>query len=102
MRVEICPLIGQMASPQGPVGVAWPQIERLILDDREIAKIKTWPGAPIAIYPHVTVSEAEKRAISEAIAAKRGGVPPAEIICQSRLYELLAAQEDELEDDDDE
>ena len=101
--VEIKPLIGSFVGKTGPVRVQWEQIERLIVDNREVAKIKTAPGAAIVIYPHITLSEAEKAAIVRKVTEERGQ-PPANIFCTQQLYKVLVEGEDEEETevDDDE
>lgn len=100
MQVSILPMIGQMGTARGPVSVEWPGIERLILDNREIAKIKTTPGAAITLFPHVTVTEAEKAAIRDAVAAARGGVPPAAIHIPHQLYKIVTEGVDDDEDEE--
>ena len=101
--VAISPLIGSFVGPKGPVRVQWEQIECLLLDGREVAKIKTAPGAAISIYPHVNLSEAEKAAIVNKVTEVRGA-PPANIFCTHQLYKVLVEGEDEEETevDDDE
>lgn len=100
MKVDILPMLGQMITKAGPQTVRWPDIERLILDDREVAKIKTTPGAAISLFPHVRISAAEKQALSDAIAVARGGVPPAAIHATSELYEILKAGDDDGDADE--
>lgn len=100
MKVEILPLIGEMGTKTGPTKIQWSGIERLILNNREVAKIKTIPGAAITLFPHVTISEAEEHAIREAVAAARGGVPPEAIHATHQLYHVLVGgEDDELEGD---
>lgn len=81
--------------------VVWPDLEVLYLDGSEIAKVKKAPGAPIGIMQGVILTQSEKQAVSEAVAAARGGVPPAAIHCPTVLYEILDRQA-AAEDDDDE
>lgn len=99
--VEILPLIGTYVGNKGPVRVQWEQIERLIVDNREVAKIKTAPGAAIAIYPHVNLSEAEKAAVIKKVTEVRGE-PPANIFCSHQLYTVLVEGDDEETEVDDE
>lgn len=95
MRVEVLPLLGQIGTKDGPITVQWPGIERLILNNREIAKIKTAPGAAISLFPHVTITEAERQAITNAVAAARGGVPPEAIHTPNQLYKIITETDDE-------
>lgn len=99
-EVAIYPLTGTFRSEHGPVTVNWPDIEILHLDGREIAKIKTWPGAPIGIMPGVVLTAAEKEAIALAVAKVRGGVRPCAIHCQEALYEILEGGDEENDGDD--
>lgn len=102
-RVEILPLIGSFVSAKTgkPVEVVWQQLERLVLDNREIAKLKTTPGAAIQTYPHVRLNAAEQRAVIETVTAVRG-MPPAEVIGTSELFRIISdGAEEETEIDDD-
>lgn len=101
MRVEILPMIGEIGTKTGPAKLQWSGIERLILDDREVAKIKTIPGAAITLFPHITISAAERQAIHDAVTAARG-VPPEAIHATCELYQMLVGDEDDETDIDDE
>jgi len=101
MRVQILPLIGEMGTATGPAKVQWSGIERLILNDREVAKIRTVPGAAITLFPHITISAAEKQAIHDAVTAARG-VPPEAIHATCELYQMLVGEDDDETDVDDE
>lgn len=98
--LQLKPLITAYADEKGVHSVSWPQIECLVRDGSEIAKIKAKPGAAIAIHPHVTLSGSEVGEIEAFLTAQKGQ-PPAAVKCLSVLYEkVLAAQDDEPEVDD--
>ena len=99
--VVICPLIGTYRDHKGTLQkVVWKDIEVLHLDGQEIAKIKTTPGAPIGILNGFALTDSEKQAVSEAVAAARGGVPPSAIHCPSLMYDFVNDDDDEGEETD--
>jgi len=98
MIVELLPLIGEMMTKTGPQQIQWGGIERLILNNREVAKIKTAPGAAVSLFPHVRINAAEKQAIIDHITKVRG-VPPAAIHATCELYEILKLAEGDDDED---
>ena len=99
--VRIYPLLGKFRLPDGTIQeTVWKGIEVLHIDGREIAKIKTTPGAPIGILNGFALTDSEKQAVSEAVAAARGGVPPSAIHCPSLMYDLVNNEDDEGEETD--
>jgi len=90
-EVKIYQLLGKTAGPGGRIlTIKWPDIEVLHLNGREIAKIKTKPGAEIGLHSGVLLTPAEKSAIEKAVAAARGGVKPSRIIGPAELpYEII-------------
>lgn len=95
--VQLLPLLGSFVGDKGTVDVRWPQIERLILNNREVAKVKTAAGAAVQLYPHIRPTESEKAAIIRHLTEVRGQ-PPAAVHCTSELFEIL----DQQAGDDDE
>lgn len=91
MDVKIYPLLGKTVGPGGRVlTVKWPDIEVLHLNGREIAKLKTKPGAAIGLHADVLLTPAEKAAIETAVAAARGGVKPEKISGPAEVpYEVV-------------
>lgn len=100
-KVEILPLIAEAKIKGVPQPVKWHDVERLVVDNIEVAKLKPTPGAAISIYPHIRINAAERAAISAAVAEARGGVPPSAIHATCELYEILKAEAgDDTEVDD--
>ncbi len=55
--------------------VAW-DMDMVLLNGRQIATINRVPGAPIGILGTMRLTPKEEKAVADAIAAARGGVPP--------------------------
>jgi hypothetical protein len=95
MQVELRQLIGKFADSDGKVRrVAW-NMDFVLLDGRAIATINRVPGAPIGLYPGVSLTARQRAAVVEAIKDSRGQEPasirgPVEV-----PYELLD-DEDEI------
>lgn len=89
-EVQLLPLVGSFVGDKGKVDVRWPQIERLILNNREVAKVKTVAGAAVQLYPHIKPTESEKAAIIQHLTEVRGQ-PPAALHCTSELFEIMDA-----------
>jgi hypothetical protein len=95
MQVELRQLIGKFADSDGKVRrVAW-NMDFVLLDGRAIATINRVPGAPIGLYPGVMLTERQRNAVSDAIAAERDGQAPASIRGPIEVpYELLDDEDD--------
>lgn len=78
-NVEIRPLEGVTLINGVPRRVRVKHSEILMLKGRQIATIRTKPGAGIGLLGGVILSAAEKKEVEETVAAARGGVKPAYI-----------------------
>jgi hypothetical protein len=90
--VELKRLVGQFReAATGKVrSGAWNGIERVFLNGRQIATINKVPGSPVGLLAGTMLTPAEVEAVSNAIAAQRGGVKPSRIGGpREELFELL-------------
>ena len=96
MQIELRQLIGNVRDPRiDKVRRVGRDMDFLMLNGRAVATINRVPGASIGLYPGVMLSPAEKVAISEAVAAQRGGIPPASIKEPIQVpYEVLDDEEE--------
>lgn len=78
--------------------VAW-DMDMVLLNGRQIATINRVPGAPIGLLDSVLLSEAEKQAVSDAVAKARGGVAPKRV--KEKVQMAGTILDDEYEDEGD-
>lgn len=79
--------------------VAW-DMDMVLLNGKQVATINRVPGSPIGLLDSVLLSEAEKQAISDAVAKARGGVAPKRIKEKVQMAGTILDDDDEYEDDD--
>ena len=98
MKVELRQVIGKFRDSLGRVRRVGHDMDFLLLDGQAIATMNQVPGAPIKLYAGVALTPAEKSAVEEAIAAKRGGLKPSAIRNEIVLPGELLDDEDELDE----
>jgi hypothetical protein len=76
---ELRQLVGQRKTIKGEIReVAWP-MDIVLMNGKQIATINRVPGAPIGLLLHAALSESQKEALANVVAAARGGVRPVSI-----------------------
>src|SRR5690606_25928795 len=103
MNIELRPLIGNVIGlPDRKVEL---DVDQLLMNGVQIATISRVRGAAIRLMSHVPLlSESEEAAISKAVAAQRGGVPPKFIKAPGnaawRVIEEAESEGEDTETDD--
>jgi hypothetical protein len=96
MQVELRQLIGKFADSDGKVRrVGW-DMDFVLVDGKAVATINRVPGAPIGLYPGVSLTDKQRAAVVDAIKNSPRGQEPASIRGPVEVpYELLD-DEDEI------
>jgi hypothetical protein len=74
-------------------------IDQVLLDGKQIANVNRVPGAKIALFPDVILTPAQKAAVANAVAERRGGIKPSAIVGRVELPGEVLDDEPEEEED---
>lgn len=96
--VELRQIIGETRINGAVYRVAH-DMDILLLDGRQIATINRVDGAAIKLLPGTVLSPSQEKAVNDAIAKERNGIPPKKIFGGIVLPGKVIDDETELDDE---